>query len=62
MVGGVVVVRDNMGCLIYAYTLNLGNGTSNWAEEMSLLFGIMEKVIPNSWWIVLMEVIALHGE
>ncbi|XP_075083349.1 uncharacterized protein LOC142167092 [Nicotiana tabacum] len=38
--GGGVVVRDSMGCLIYAYILNLGPGTSNWAEAMFLLFGI----------------------
>lgn len=29
-----------MECLIAAFTINLGPGTSNWAEAQSLLFGI----------------------
>ncbi|XP_019231300.1 PREDICTED: uncharacterized protein LOC109212139 [Nicotiana attenuata] len=33
-------VMDNLGCLIAAFTINLGPGTSNWTEAQSLLFGI----------------------
>jgi len=38
--GGGGVIRDCEGRLLFAYSLNLGEGTSNWAEAMALLYGI----------------------
>jgi len=38
--GGGGVVRDSMGALIMAYSIPLGDGTSNWAEAKAMLFGL----------------------
>lgn len=38
--GGVGMIRDWEGHLIFAYSLKLGVGTSNWAEATALLYGV----------------------
>uniref|UniRef100_M1DFI8 RNase H family protein n=1 Tax=Solanum tuberosum TaxID=4113 RepID=M1DFI8_SOLTU len=38
--GGGGVIRDHRGHLIFAYSLNLGHGTNNWAEAKALLYGV----------------------
>ncbi|XP_015167940.1 uncharacterized protein [Solanum tuberosum] len=38
--GGGGVIRDHRGHLIFAYSLNLGHSTNNWAEAKALLYGI----------------------
>ncbi|KAH0698186.1 hypothetical protein KY290_014401 [Solanum tuberosum] len=38
--GGGGVIRDHSGSLVFAYPLNLGQGTSNWAEAKALLYGV----------------------
>ncbi|KAH0698662.1 hypothetical protein KY284_012877 [Solanum tuberosum] len=52
--GGGGVIRDCEGYLLFAYSLNLGEGTSNWAEAMALLYGI-RWCINNEYEFILVE-------
>lgn len=38
--GGERVIRDCEGHLLFAYSVKLGEGTSNWVEPIALLYGI----------------------
>ncbi|KAH0722875.1 hypothetical protein KY289_005919 [Solanum tuberosum] len=52
--GGEGVIKDYMGYLIFAYSLRLGQGSSNWAEAKALLFGV-NWCIDNGYDIILTE-------
>ncbi|XP_060201962.1 uncharacterized protein LOC132630398 [Lycium barbarum] len=52
--GGGGVIRNNKGKLIQAYSMNLGKGTSNWAEAKALQHGI-EWCINECWRKIIVE-------
>ncbi|WMV07272.1 hypothetical protein MTR67_000657, partial [Solanum verrucosum] len=52
--GGGGMIRDHRGHLIFAYSLNLGHGTNNWAEAKALLYGV-EWCVRNEYDYILAE-------
>lgn len=51
--GGGGLIRDSFGHTIFAYSINLGLGTSNMAEAAALLYGLKwcaDKGLTNVWW------------
>ncbi|PHT42837.1 hypothetical protein CQW23_16862 [Capsicum baccatum] len=48
------MIRDHRGHFILAYSLNLGQGTSKWAEAKALLYGI-EWCVANRYDMILVE-------
>lgn len=52
--GGGGVIKDQLGSLVFAYSLNLDQGTSNWAEAKAMLYGV-QWCISNGYEFILAE-------
>lgn len=52
--GGGGVIKDQLGSLVFAYSLNLDQGTSNWAEAKAMLYGV-QWCISNKYEFILAE-------
>ncbi|XP_060202495.1 uncharacterized protein LOC132630930 [Lycium barbarum] len=56
--GGGGLIRDDKGRLSFAYSINLGKGTNNWAEAKALQYGV-DWCMNKGWYNIVIEVDSL---